>query len=351
MMKLVFITLIIFVILSCSEEPLTNVVNGDWLIPKREVHDGGPGKDGIPSIDNPKMISLENTDFLNDDDLVVLFGNQGELSIYPHKILDWHEIVNAQDVVVSYCPLTGTAIGLNREIEQNGLSERTAFGVSGLLYNTNLILYDRLTDSYWSQMKNQCVGGDLIGTFPKNEILVETTYKTVKNMFQDARVLSDKTGYYSTEQYAVYPYGDYKTNNNRLLFPISNSDNRIPGKERVMGIVINGEARAYRFESLESGINVINTNVGGVEVVVVGSKTSNYLVAYKNTFNDSQVPLTFTKGSGNGQVVFKDNIGNNYNVLGEVVTGPNSGSRLAGTHSYISFWFAWAAFYPNTEIK
>ena len=352
-MRVTFLLLSVFLFFhACSElgqnnNSLGNTDESDWLIPKKEVFDGGPGKDGIPAIDNPNMISMNEVDFLFDNDLVVLFSKNGLLSVYPHRILDWHEIVNDADVTVSYCPLTGTSIGLNRILE----GKKTTFGVSGLLYNTNLILYDRLTDSYWSQMKNQCVAGDLVGNFPKNEILVETTYKTVKEMFQNAQVLSNKTGIYSTGQYAVYPYGDYKTNNNRLLFPINNVDNRVPGKERVLGVVVNNDAQAYRFSDFGNGTKVINTQIGGVAVVVVGSSQKNYCVAYKNNFLNGTTLLNFSTATEDGQIAFQDSIGNQYNIMGEVVSGPNVGERLEGTHSYMSFWFAWATFYPNTGLN
>jgi len=347
-MKKLFLSIgILITIFSCSEDTASNSVPGDWLIPKKEVFDGGPGKDGIPSIDNPDMVPLSEVNYLEDNDLVVLFSKNGQLSVYPHRILDWHEIINDDDVTVSYCPLTGSAIGLSRIVDK----KKTSFGVSGLLYNTNLILYDRLSDSYWSQMRNQCVAGDLKGTFPKNEVLVETTFKTVKDMFQEAQVLSDKTSIYSSDQYEFYPYGDYKRNNSRLLFPISNEDDRVPGKERVLGVAINNAARAYRISDFSNGTNVINTQLGGVEIVVIGSSQKNYCVAYKNHLTNNSGALTFSNVAEGGQVEFKDNIGNQYNVLGEVISGPNKGQRLEGTHSYMAFWFAWATFYPNTGIN
>ena len=193
-MKYIILFISFFISFSCSEE---DPIEGDWLIPKSQVFDGGPGKDGIPSIDSPAKIALNQVDFLKDNDLVVLYSNNDQVHIYPHKILDWHEIVNdninSEPVTISYCPLTGSAIGLNGNIAS---TQTTSFGVSGLLYNSNLILYDRLTDSYWSQMKNQCVAGELKGDFPSNELLVETTFGTVKQMFNEGQVLSNNTGIY-----------------------------------------------------------------------------------------------------------------------------------------------------------
>ena len=115
----------------------------EWLIPLNEVRDGGPGKDGIPSIDNPQFTNANSVDFLNDEDLVVGIINNNEVKAYPHIILDWHEVVNddigGNAITINYCPLTGTAFGWNSMVNDSP----TTFGVSGLLYNANLILYDR----------------------------------------------------------------------------------------------------------------------------------------------------------------------------------------------------------------
>ena len=147
-----------------------------------EVKDGGPGKDGIPSIDSPRFIDANDsgTDFLNDTDLVIGIVKGDVVKAYPHLILDWHEIVNdklIEDLItVNYCPLTGTAFGWS-SVANN---ENTTFGVSGLLYNSNLILYDRTTDSYWSQLELECVNGDLIGDEPLLESVVETNWELGK---------------------------------------------------------------------------------------------------------------------------------------------------------------------------
>ena len=138
---------------------------GDWLIPQGEVRDGGPGKDGIPALVAPQRVTINDptNHYLTDDDLVLGFYNEGSVVAYPHAILDWHEIINdrvgGQAIAVTYCPLTGTGIGWGSIL--NG--EETTFGVSGLLYNSNLIPYDRKSGSNWSQIRLECVNGPLIG--------------------------------------------------------------------------------------------------------------------------------------------------------------------------------------------
>ncbi|WP_373496171.1 DUF3179 domain-containing (seleno)protein [Aquiflexum sp.] len=154
----------------------SNDNSGEWLIPRDQVFDGGPGKDGIPALTNPELIQTSAASYLNDNDLILGFVNGGETRAYPHKILNWHEIINddlgTESVSVIYCPLTGTGIGWDR----NFTAGKTTFGVSGLLYNTNVIPYDRKTDTNWSQLWNRCSGAKT-GTktsihFPDDGLLV-----------------------------------------------------------------------------------------------------------------------------------------------------------------------------------
>ena len=123
--------------------------------------------------------------------------------------------------------------------------QETTFGVSGLLYNSNLILYDRSTKSYWSQMRQDCIHGDLINTKTDNFSVLETSWKTWRTIFPETRVLSQDTGY--NWDYDTDPHGDYATNHNQISYPIVYNDNRIPSKERVHGIIVNGKALVFRF--------------------------------------------------------------------------------------------------------
>lgn len=204
----------------------------EWLILAADVLDGGPGKDGIPAIDNPKFIGASEVTYLNDDDLVLGFADGSQVRAYPHSILDWHEIINDDigniAISVVYCPLTGTGIGWDRIIR----GTKTTFGVSGLLYNSNIIPYDRVSDSNWSQLLLKSVNGELSGERAKTYNLFETTWKTWKSMYPNTKVVSTDTG--SQRNYGQYPYGEHKTNRN-LIFPANNKDNRLHVKERVLG--------------------------------------------------------------------------------------------------------------------
>lgn len=314
-----------------------------WNIPRNQVFDGGPGKDGIPALENPEMIDPSQASYLNPDDLVIGYRSGEEVRAYSHKVLDWHEIINDQVYVdalaVTYCPLTGTAIGWDRMIENT----LTTFGVSGLLYNSNLIPYDRATDSNWSQMRLDCVNGTLIGkritTFP----LVETTWKTWQAMYPDTKVVSTNTGH--SRNYERYPYGDYRTNHNNLIFPVGNEDDRLPNKDRVLGVIVDGKVRVYPLHDFGNEVKVVQEEFKGRSLVVVGSTASNFAMAF-----DNRKEAIFSPLQNALPAVMEDEQGNRYEVFGEVVSGPDLGERLLPTTSYIGYWFAWAGFYPELSL-
>lgn len=329
---------------------------GAWLIPKAEIRDGGPGKDGIPALTLPDFTTMAAArDFLNDDDLVIMARMNGVVRVYPHRILDWHEIVNDRigdsAFTVSYCPLTGSAIGFMRTLPVNGEEITTTFGVSGLLYNNNLILYDRATESYWSQMRNQCVSGPLIGQRPRNIPLVETTFRTAAELYPDAQVLSENTGVYSPGRYTQYPYGDYRTNNNTLLFDVNPDDTRLPRKERTFGVAVGNAARAYRFKDFSAGTQWLTDSIGDTSVLIIGDQKRGFFVAYRPVLDGAPAEgFTLVEDARYPEAVLQDSRGNLYDLFGGVTQGPDKGKQLKRVHGYIAYWFAWAAFHPQTDI-
>lgn len=220
----------------------------DWLVNSEEVFRGA-SKDGIPAISSPKFIAGNSgVTFINDFELVTVVQQGNEVKAYPHKILDWHEIVNdeigGEPFVLSYCPLTGTSDAWKRTI--NG--EVTTFGVSGFLYNDNLILYDRNTDSNWSQILRKSINGNLIGSEPERITIQQMTWQAAKLISNDILILSNSTGF--DRNYSQYPYGDYLTSN-KLLYPISYTDNRVFSKDRVLNVSIDGKSKVYQFTDFE----------------------------------------------------------------------------------------------------
>jgi hypothetical protein len=343
--KIIFLITLALYLNSCDTVDNTDV-SGDWLIPTDQVFDGGPGRDGIPSVDNPQFTNVSDASYLLDDDLVIGINIGGTIRAYPHPILDWHEIVNddinGQKTAITYCPLTGSAIAWKR----NGVVSNSEFGVSGLLYNSNLIPYDRGSSSNWSQMKLQCVNGALIGNEIEISKIIETTYKTWRGMYPTSKLLSTNTGF--GRQYGVYPYGGYKTNDD-LIFPVNNQDNRLQKKERVLGLIAGGQTMAFVINSFSTEGSIENVSFGGEEFIVIGNSGKNFAAAYIRKLEDGTM-LEFTYTQGELPQVMMDNEGTKWNIFGEAIEGPRAGESLQQAKSFIAYWFAWAAFYPNSLI-
>ena len=353
-MLLSIVYMIFLISMSCSKDDTSpkndegpdDSVTGEWLVPENEIFDGGPGKDGIPALSNPQFTDPQEAAYLSDNDLVLGYVSNGIARAYPHNILDWHEIVNDSyddlNLAVIYCPLTGTGIGWNREIA----GELTTFGVSGLLYNSNIIPYDRETDSNWSQMLLKAVNGELKGTRAETFNLIETRWDTWKSMYPETKVLSTETGH--NRNYSQYPYGDYKTSNS-LIFPVSNEDIRLHRKIRVLGILIEEEAKAYSIGKFGSSISLIHDTFNDENLVIAGSKDKNFIVAFKRETDDG-VLREFTAIQNNLPVIMKDSEGNLYDVTGLAIEGPGEGTRLRTVTQFMGYWFAWAAFYPDIKL-
>lgn len=334
----------LLIFIACNKDDENAAVESEWLIPIDQVFDGGPGKDGIPSVDSPGFIEIDEVDFMDSSDLIIAIKVGEEVKGYPHPILDWHEIVN--DVVgdlplaLTYCLLTGTGVAWDREV--NG--EITTFGVSGLLYNSNLIPYDRKSDSNWSQMLLESVegqnSGNKINTYP----VLETTWNTFKNKFPTAMVMSKWTGF--SRSYGSYPYGDYRTNHDFLIFPVENDDDRRPRKERGLSVIINGEAKFYPFDKFKTSTpTVVQDNFKNTDLVVFGSEAENYLIAYERELLDGTL-LDFSML--NNKIM--DNEGNEWDLFGYAIAGPRAGEQLQKVDNFIGYWFSFGTFYPDLEI-
>ena len=177
---------------------------------------------------------------------VLTVGNSTH--VYPHKILEYHEIVNDQiegvNIALSYCPLTGTSKAWKSEVK-NTFSE---FGVSGLLYNNNLILYDRATESYWSQILEVSINGDCLAEEISPIQVYESTFNRVKGLQGDVKLLSTNTGFNYLYNQSVYD--DYRVSE-QVSFPISNQNNSLGPKERVLGIIKGKQVKIYTFDDFK----------------------------------------------------------------------------------------------------
>ena len=183
--------LLVFLLIGACKKDNPDTSNEiPWALPLSDVVDGGPGKDGIPSIDNPQFSDAGDINFLLPNDLVLGVKVGDEIRAYPHPIMDYHEIVNDEidgmALAITYCPLTGTGSAWNREVDGNV----TTFGVSGLLYNANLLPYDRASNSVWSQMLLKGVSSVQINKPVETYPMLEMRWETWQAMFPNSKVMN-----------------------------------------------------------------------------------------------------------------------------------------------------------------
>lgn len=354
-----FLLLLFLLPVSCSDNVTSSNNDADdkpdndgeplpaWLIPVDEVFDGGPGRDGIPALVFPQVANQSEINFMDDDELITAILIGDSVRGYPHQIMDYHEIVNdsMNDIsfALTYCPLTGSAIGWNRTL--NGAT--TTFGVSGLLYKNNLIPYDRMTGSNWSQMGLRCVNGSLRGEEPEVMPVLETSWATFKTLFPEASVMTRNTGH--SRNYDRYPYKDYRTNDEFILFPTDFDDDRMPAKWRVLGVITPHASRVYPIDWFMTGTSVLNETYDGVNYVVVASLPLNLAVAYNRKLADGTV-LEFSAVNDQLPAILTDNEGNVWDVWGRAISGPRTGTKLESVMSHYAYWFAWVAFHPGPAV-
>jgi len=217
-----------------------------------KILDGGPGKDGIPALDKPVITTIAEADPSITDDvdgLLVLVGKTARF--YPYNIIVWHEIVNdvieGKHLLVTFCPLCGSAIVYEAEVD----GKPEIFGVSGKLYESNLLMYDKTTESLWSQVQGEAVVGDKTSTrltlYPSQVV----SFKTIREKYPRAEILSTDTGY--RRNYSVYPYGNYGSTDD-LFFPVSVTDTRLPAKEIMHVVNFNEYSIAFKVKDLRPGV-------------------------------------------------------------------------------------------------
>jgi Protein of unknown function (DUF3179) len=207
-----------------------------------DLKQGCPARDCIPSIDKPKFVSADDADHVADDAIVIAISHGGEYRAYPAQILDHHEIVNdtiaGDPIAITWCPLCGSAVGIRRDVG----GEVTEFGVSGVLYNSDLVLYDRATDTLWDQIVAEGIVGPNTGESLQLVPVTMTRWSRWRDAHPDTLVLSTDTGF--EEDYSADYYAKYRGSSN-LMFPVSQQDDRIHPKSVVFGFDIDGSPVAY----------------------------------------------------------------------------------------------------------
>jgi len=314
-----------------------------YTVHPSELRQGCPGgTDCIPSIDDPTFQSVDEATWLASGDLVIGVEIDGETRAYPLRILNVHEIVNdrvaGEPVAVTYCPLCRSGLVFSRDVGGSTLT----FGVSGKLLDANLVMYDRQTETYWSQLSGEAVVGPLV---PRTlEILPSTitTWEEWERAHPDTRVLSRNTGIYPTGTYGSNPYGGY-ANSSRVGFGVDEVDDRLPAKELVYGVTVGNASRAYPAETV-SERGVVNDEVGGLPIAVVEDPEDGSVRIFVRERDDETLRFSAT----DGQLV--DQQGHRWSFAGEALDGPREGTRLEEIPTHGVYWFAWSSFHPETGI-
>jgi len=312
------------------------------IVPLDKIVSGGPSKDAIPSIDHPTFVDASAVDhFLPDEDLVFGLYYEGEARAYPAMILVWHEIVNdivnGKPVLVTYCPLCYASAAYERVID----GEPVEFGVSGKLYQSDLVMYDRKTDSYWSQILGKAIVGELAGRELTRIPIDQTTWGVWKKLHPDTKVLSMDTGF--RRPYGTDPYDGYYTSD-VIVFPVDYRDERLHPKAVVYGLALGADQKAYSVETVWR-LGAVNDRVGGMDLVVLSTVDQGPLRVFDRHLGEDLLEFVVKNGR-----IFDTKTNSEWNFDGVAVSGPLAGRALSRVVGITCFWFAWATFYPRTLL-
>jgi len=323
---------------------------------------GGPPPDGIPPIDNPTFEEIQSADeWLEDIEPVIAFEINGDARAYPLQIMTWHEIVNdsvgGEPVVVTFCPLCNTALAFERpEID----GELLTFGTSGNLRNSDLVMYDRQTESWWQQFSGEAIVGDLTGTQLQFLPASIKSWEDFKTTYPEGQVLSIETGF--NRDYGRNPYVGYDDINSSPFLFQGEVDDQLPPMARVVGILNEeGESRSYPLARVQEE-RVINDRLGEQPIVVFWkSGTASALDTRSIPEGDNvgstgvytaqvgEQRLTFTP---QGEDFFQDTeTGSTWNLFGEAVEGELAGEQLEPIPHHDTFWFVWSTFQGPGDLQ
>lgn len=328
------------------------------LVPLEEIVSGGPPPDGIPAIDRPAFVTpAAAASWLHPREPVLAVTIAGDARAYPLQILVWHEIVNdvvgGVPVVVTYCPLCNSGLVFERGVDGATLD----FGTSGMLYKSDLVMYDRQSDSLWSQMQGRAIVGDRVGARLRPRPANTVGFEDWRAAHPAGKVLARDTGH--RRRYGVNPYASYDA---PMLGPFlfqGRPDPRRPPKERVVGIAIGSARRAYPWPLLEKA-RVVHDAVEGQDLVIfylpgtlsaldateiARSRAVGATAVYRARLGDRTLRFEVTPRG------FRDRpTGSRWSFFGVAVDGPLAGQRLTPLQHVDAFWFAWAAFNPTTTV-
>jgi hypothetical protein len=304
-----------------------------YLVHPDKLRNGGPPKGGIgidrgiPAIADPKFETSKEATWLNENDLVLGLNYKGSVKAYPTRILTWHEIVNdvagSDPIIVTYCPLCMSGLAFKSTINNKAVR----FGVSGKLMNSNLVMYDESTDSYWNQLTGQAIIGKLTGTTLERVPIIPATWGDWKSKHSDTLVLSKNTGI--LRNYDFDPYESYFKSQDTFGTPFN--DTRLGVKDLVFPVDIGNEIKVYAEKYVEKD-NVINDVVGGENILVIWDLELNTVRIFKR---------------GERIFSYKD---------GKIMAGRDEWDvnrlqkELEEFETFNTYWFSWVAFRPESKV-
>ncbi len=319
-----------------------------------EVISGGVPRDGIPPIDNPQFLPVAQVDDLSPQSPVISIDIDGDARAYPLEVLTSHEIVNdvvgELPVVVTFCPLCNSGIVYERRVD--GMALR--FGVSGNLRHSDLIMWDDQSESWWQQLTGEAIVGHYRGQQLTMVTSQMVSFDVFRQRYPQGKALRGPGG-----GYGYNPYVGYDSSAEPFLFkgPV---DSRLFATERVLAANLGGQPVAYSFGALRQR-RVVNDRVNATDIVILWQPgASSALDAGDiDSSKDVGMALMYDRRLPNGDVVsfryesdgfVDDQTRSRWNIWGEATVGPLAGTRLKQLHAYPHFWFAWAAFYPETSV-
>jgi len=332
---------------------------GKHTAPYSQILSGGPPKDGIPAIDEPRSVTVDKADeWLEAEEPVILVQVEADARAYPIQILMWHEIVNdtvgGRGVTVTYCPLCNAGVAFEWAFDGRLLD----FGVTGRLRFSNLIMYDRQTETWWLQATGEGIAGQYAGrqlTFVPASLI---SWADFIDVHPEGKVLSRDTGF--NRAYGQNPYTGYDNVNSRpFLYDGPATLEILPRMARVLTVDLNGDTVAYPHAVLQE-VRIVNDTVGGVPLVVLWAPgTASALDAGTVAGGDDVGAVTSFSRELDGRTlafvldgdrIVDEQTGSEWDVLGRAVGGPKAGSQLAPVVSINHFWFSWAASRPETRV-
>ena len=320
-----------------------------------EVFSGGPPPDGIPAIDDPIFESVDAADIWLEDKWPVMFFELGsEARAYPLAVLIWHEIVNdvvaGKNVALTFCPLCNSTIAFSSRLEDGTVLD---FGTTGNLRNSDLIMYDRQTRSWWQQFTGEAIVGELTGTMLEMLPSQIISWEEFKQNYPNSAVLSRETGY--ERRYGLNPYAGYDDVGGSPFFPVGEYGDELPPVERVVAVMIDDVYIAFPFSRLAE-VGIVNEEYAGQPIAIFWKSGTN--TAFGNTDRDVGSTGAFSREL-RGQVLTFEAIndgfvdketGSQWSLTGEAIDGPLLGSKLEKLVSGEHFWFAWSIFRPDTIV-